>query len=150
MARVNYSSGTRWEPRVGYSRAVRVREHVYVSGTTATNGEGQVVGAGDAYAQTRQAIANIETALLHVGATLKDVVRTRMFVTRMADWEQVGQAHAESFGASPPASTMVEVRRLVDPEMLIEVEADAIVEDVEPAPRPRGPTHLDGDAPGTG
>ena len=129
MTRMNYASGSRWEPIVGYSRAVRVGVHVYVSGTTSTNAEGQIVGVGDAYAQARQAISNIETALSVVGAHLGDAVRTRIYVVNIEDWEQVGRAHAALFRPNLPASTMVEVRRLVDPQMLVEIEADAIVDD---------------------
>lgn len=125
MKKLRYDSGSKWEPVVGYSRAVRVGNHIYVSGTTATNDEGEIVGKGNVYEQAQQVLINIETGLKNVDASLSDVVRTRIYLTNIEDWKEVGKAHGQVFSEIRPATTIVEVSRLIDPEILVEIEAVA-------------------------
>lgn len=128
MSRVNISSGAKWESIVGYSRAVKIGNHIVISGTTSTGDEGQIVGIGDPYQQTKQIIKKIKTAVENAGGSLKDVVRTRMYVTDIENWEEVGRAHGEYFRDIKPAATMVEVSKLIEPDLLVEIEAEAILE----------------------
>jgi enamine deaminase RidA (YjgF/YER057c/UK114 family) len=127
MPRQNISTGSKWEPIIGYSRAVKVGNTIHISGTTASNSAGELVGIGDVYAQTKQILLNIETALHQAGATLNDVVRTRIYCTNITEWELIGKAHGETFGDIRPTTTMVEVSRLIAPDILIEIEAEAIL-----------------------
>lgn len=136
MKRINHSSGSKWEPIIGYSRAVKIDNFVFVSGTTATNEKGEIVGVGDSYAQTKQILANIGKALNAVGADYKDVVRTTIYCTKIDDWEKIGRAHGEVFGDIRPATAMVEVARLIGGDIMVEIEADALL----PAKAAKAPT----------